>query len=64
MIKAMLLISLILPSVATFTQNQAACNPNEKGMAPQCFPGSHAVAECVCDGPSGPCHWVWHCEKN
>ena len=44
--------------------NDNACNPNEKGVPPQCFSGSHPVAECVCDGPSGPCHWVWRCVKD
>jgi hypothetical protein len=56
-------LSLLCVS-ASPVQNQPACDANTKGLAPQCLPGSHPVAECVCDGPSGPCHWVWHCKKD
>ena len=62
--KALPAFALALLGLAVSGQNQAACNPNEKGIPPQCAVGSHPVAECACDGPSGPCHWVWHCVPN
>ena len=62
--KALLVLALALLGLAASGQNRGACFPNEKGMPPRCAVGSHAVAECVCDGPLGPCHWVWHCVPN
>jgi hypothetical protein len=62
--KMPLVVALSLLALAASGQNQSACNPNEKGMPPQCSVDRHPVAECVCDGPSGPCHWVWHCVPN
>jgi len=65
--KALLVVVLSLLSVAASpvppVQTSPAC-PTDKGMPPQCLPGSHPVGECVCDGPAGPCHWVWHCKKD
>jgi hypothetical protein len=58
----LVVVSFLLCLVAS-GQNQPAC-PYNKGVPPQCIGDKHPVAECVCDGPSGPCHWVWHCVNN
>jgi hypothetical protein len=55
--------SLLMSMAASSSQGDKAC-PYGKGLLPHCLPETHPVAECVCDGPSGPCHWAWHCEKD
>jgi hypothetical protein len=55
-----LIATLAVLAVNAYAQ---ACNPNER-VPPQCYAGYHPVAHCVCDAPSGPCHWVWACERN
>lgn len=43
--------------------NDGGC-VTQKGLPPDCVPGRHPVVHCVCDGPAGPCNWVWKCEKD
>jgi hypothetical protein len=62
--KAVLALLLVLLGVVASGQNNDKACPYGKGPPPQCFPGSHPVVECICDGPAGPCHWVWHCVPN
>jgi hypothetical protein len=62
---ALLVVAISLLAAVASGQNQPACNANEKGVPTvRCVPGKHPEANCVCDGPSGPCHWVWSCAAN
>lgn len=52
-------------SAAVALPQTAACPNGQQGSPPQCpYPGTHPEVQCICDGPAGPCHWVWHCVKN
>ena len=62
---ALLVLLSMTASSKPAPQTSPAC-PYDKGFPTvECIPGrTHPVAECVCDGPAGPCHWVWKCVLN
>ena len=62
--KRLAMLTLIGAAIMMPAQSNPACPGTPTCQFTQCMPGSHPVAECRCDGPSGPCHWVCRCEKD
>ncbi len=59
----LLIATLFLLAASLSGQQNLGCSGLQKPRV-TCPEGYHAVYECVCDGPAGPCHWVGACEKN